>query len=281
MLSLSPLRKDESPVSEHATPTAHAQATGETLIDKHYFLFRRLHSLTGVLPIGVFVIEHLITNSQIMFGAHEYEKDVKFILGLPALLMMEIFGIWLPLAFHACLGVAYTFSGRPNVKQYNNADNWRYTMMRVTGIIALVYIFVHLSTLRWGWSYGGLIPTPFEKHNIAGSTAAAVQHAWPWMAIFYVIGTLSVVYHFANGLWTFAITWGLTVTPGAQRRWGYVCAALGLGLAVAGVSSIINFSLYDIEANRPVAPFDQTLVQPMDGGAAPVDAAAPAPVPTH
>ena len=33
----------------------------------------------------------------------------------------------------------------------------------------------------------------------------------------YVVGVLAAVFHFTNGLWTFCITWGITVGQGAQR----------------------------------------------------------------
>ena len=44
--------------------------------------------------------------------------------------------------------------------------------------------------------------------------------------VLLVIGT--IVFHFANGLWSAAITWGLTVSHASQARWGYACAALGI-----------------------------------------------------
>ena len=31
------------------------------------------------------------------------------------------------------------------------------------------------------------------------------------------LGNLGIAFHLANGLWTFLITWGLTVTPRSQR----------------------------------------------------------------
>ena len=33
------------------------------------FLLRRLHSLTGIVPIGAFLIEHFISNSEATKGA--------------------------------------------------------------------------------------------------------------------------------------------------------------------------------------------------------------------
>ncbi len=32
----------------------------------------------------------------------------------------------------------------------------------------------------------------------------------------YSVGVLSCVFHLANGIWTFGITWGLWITPEAQ-----------------------------------------------------------------
>ena len=62
---------------------------------------------------------------------------------------------------------------------------------------------------------------------------------------------LSIVFHFANGLWTAAITWGLTVSATAQTRWGYACFGLGMGLAAAAVTAIYGFSTLDpVEAEK-------------------------------
>ena len=33
----------------------------------------------------------------------------------------------------------------------------------------------------------------------------------------FLVGTAASVFHFTNGIWTFAITWGLTVGRRAQR----------------------------------------------------------------
>jgi len=38
----------------------------------------------------------------------------------------------------------------------------------------------------------------------------------------------------------------------AQKRWGYVCAAVGLGLAAAGITAIVGFATLDIEQARAI-----------------------------
>ncbi len=233
-------------MSATATP---ALPAAESLLQRHHFLLRRLHSLTGIVPIGVFVIFHLFTNMQMVFeGAFQHE--VEFIHSMPALLFLEIFGLWLPIAFHAGLGFVYTFSGRPNSTAYPYGGNWRYTLQRVTGILAFIFIFVHIATLRWGWSFGGLLDTPFYLHGPNGeplahaSTALALQHHW-LVAVLYGVGVMSVVFHWSNGLWTAAITWGLTISEAAQKRWGYVCAGLFTALTLFTAGAMYGALTYE------------------------------------
>lgn len=212
-----------------------------------HFPLRRLHSLTGIVPVGVFVVFHLFTNMQLALG--DFQHEVNYIHSLPALLFLEVFGLWLPIAFHAALGLVYTFSGRPNNLRYGYGDNWRYTLQRITGPIALIFIFLHVAALRWGWNLLGWY-TPFYTHAVdaAGRVVATDPHGNPlplatastalalqssaWIAVLYALGLAAVVFHWANGLWTAAITWGLTVSVAAQRRWGLVCAAVGLACAI-------------------------------------------------
>ncbi len=35
-------------------------------------------------------------------------------------------------------------------------------------------------------------------------------------------------------MWTAGITWGLTISAGSQRRWGYVCSALFVFTLICG-----------------------------------------------
>lgn len=252
------------PVSE---PSAHAAAqtnrAQESFLDRHYHLLRRLHSLSGVVPIGVFLFPHLTTNSSIVWGeafnARKYESfgagaagvatfqhEVNFIHDLPALIFIEIFVLWLPIAYHAILGVYFARSGRVNTERYGYQSNWRYTMQRATGYLGVLFLFMHISSLRWGFTYWGLMPS-FDAGNAASSTAIHLQGGlFPYFnAFFYLVCVLALVFHFANGLWTAAITWGLTISRQAQQRWGVVCTGVGVALSAAGVTAVVGFATLD------------------------------------
>ena len=211
--------------------------------------------------MGVFVIMHLSANFQMIMGTDShgrshFQHEVDLIHALPALMIVEI-SLWLSIGFHAALGLVYTFSGRPNTRSYPYTDNWRYSLQRITGIIALVFIFLHIATLRWRWSIFGWF-TPFFVYSEDGTTPLA--HATTTMAlqsnvvlVFYVVGVLSVVYHWANGLWTAAISWGLTISEAAQRRWGYACTALGVALTLFTAGAVIGARTYEISPQEQAA----------------------------
>ncbi|HTU27287.1 MAG TPA: hypothetical protein VMF30_17900, partial [Pirellulales bacterium] len=76
-----------------------------------------------------------------------------------------------------------------------------------------------------------------------------------WVQVVYAIGILACVYHLANGLWTWGITWGIWTSPAAQRRASYLAGAFGLFLAVVGLSALWGVSTVDI--NRAEAIEDR------------------------
>ena len=234
-------------------------------MQRHHFLIRRLHSFAGIMPIGVFLMIHLTTNSSVVWGllngreydgahagAATFQHEVNFIHSLPFLILIEIFGLWLPIAFHAILGFYYAITGSPNVKHYPFQDNWRYTLQRVSGYIGLLFIFYHVATLRWGWTF--LMPggTSWDGEFAASTLARVFQGggegittAGFLVSAGYMIGVSMLVFHLANGLWTAAITWGLTISEAAQKRWGYVCTAIGVALMGMAWAAVIGFATLD------------------------------------
>src|SRR6185369_10960577 len=85
--------------------------------------------------------------------------------------------------------------------------------------------------------YGGM----FRPFN-AASTAAEAMRVSGIVPILYAIGVLSCVFHLANGIWTFGITWGIWVTPQAQRWATVACLIFGIGLGIVGMSALAGFA---------------------------------------
>lgn len=246
------------------------QARKVSVLDRYDFLLRRLHSLTGIVPIGVFLIFHLLTNSSIVWGTLDkrnveraglgghagvaaFNHDVHFINDtLPFLIFIEI-TLWASIAFHSVYGFYIATTGRSNVKRYGYQGNRRYVLQRVSGYIGILFILYHVGTLRWGWTF--LVPggTRWSAEYAASTMALALRGsvenvtvAGVAVSLGYMLGVSMLVFHFANGLWTAAISWGLTVSAAAQKRWGYVCTALGAGLMLMAWSAVAAFATLDV-----------------------------------
>jgi succinate dehydrogenase / fumarate reductase cytochrome b subunit len=58
---------------------------------------------------------------------------------------------------------------------------------------------------------------------------------------FYIAGVLSTTYHFANGVSTALITWGITVGPASQKTVRNICFGIFVALAALGIGSLISF----------------------------------------
>ena len=114
------------------------------------FVLRRLHSLSGIVPVGAFLFEHiLISNSTAISGPDAYARQVSFLANLPLVFFLELFGIWLPIAFHGLYGFYIWYRGDGNTVEYPWTGNWMYTAQRWTGGIAFVYILWHTWTMRF------------------------------------------------------------------------------------------------------------------------------------
>ncbi len=211
---------------------------------RHEFAIRRLHSLSGIVPLGAYMAVHLTTNASLLNGVPTFQRAVMQIHSLGAALPLVEWGfIFLPLLFHAIIGVWIVRTGKSNVSRYNYAANRRYVWQRWTGLIAFVFLMVHVFHLH-GWFHfkpwleyvaEPLGMAKFRPYNAASTLAEAMDGViWP---AFYLAGVLSCVFHLANGLWTAGITWGLWITPQAQARATKICVVLGLGLAVVGTSA--------------------------------------------
>jgi succinate dehydrogenase cytochrome b subunit len=214
--------------------------------DKYYFLIRRLHSLSGIVPVGAFLCVHLLANASILAAkdGSEYQNAVDRIhlLG-PLLVPVEIAFIFAPLAFHAIVGIAIWLTAKSNAQHYKKFSNFRYTLQRSTGILAAAFIVYHLWQMHWmGKPLGGGI---FDDHDAANSAAAAIQSA-VWIQIVYGVGVTACVFHFANGIWTSLITWGITIRPRTQQVSGYICATFGVVLWLVGLGALRGFGTFQV-----------------------------------
>ena len=200
----------------------------------HSFFWRRLHSLSGIVPVGVFLLEHFISNAFATNGPHAYADQVKFLTGLPFLIFLEVFGIYLPLLYHSLYGFYIWFRGDSNVSSYPLHGNFMYSAQRWTGGIAFLYIGWHTYTMR----FSGI-------HLITNSQAAfhkvQVELQNPWALAFYVIGIIAASWHFAYGLYLFCSKWGITVSNRSRKGMLAFSTLVAIAFIAVGFATVAAF----------------------------------------
>lgn len=196
------------------------------------YFWRKLHSFSGIMPLGVFLFEHFFTNSFALRGAGAFNNAVKVLHSLPYLWLAEVLLIYLPLLYHGLYGLVVLMQPKNNVLHYGYYRNWMFYFQRVTALVTFGFLVWHVATLRFG---AGNAPD--------GISFLAVQAVLSNTAFFvlYFVGLVAAVFHFTNGISTFLITWGITTGEGAQKMTLAACWAVFIALCSVGLRFMFAF----------------------------------------
>lgn len=217
------------------------------------FIWRRLHSLTG-MGLTLFLIFHLFTNSLAAFDPQGYIRSVNAIQETPYLLMVELLLIALPLLIHSVWGVYYLWTGEnnsygasgttPYLPEYGR--NHAYTWQRITAWILLFGVFAHVVHMKFidaprstGGGYTVSLSGAVVK-DFGTAELLMVREAFksPLIMLMYTIFVLAACFHAFNGLWTFLIVWGVTLSVRIQRISLIFATCLMFFVAFLGLSTI-------------------------------------------
>jgi succinate dehydrogenase / fumarate reductase cytochrome b subunit len=194
---------------------------------------RRLHSLTGIVPIGMFLCFHLFINSKAVQGHLAYRGAADELAKLPYVILLELFAIALPIVFHMVLGILIVVTGQMNTPRFAYERNWGYALQRLSGLYLVFFLIYHVWTTR----FSAVAMSPdgdlFELMSR--------QLAHPAVFALYVLGVASAGFHLGNGLFGFAIHWGLATGRNAQRQAARLGLAVALVLTIVGVNSLLGF----------------------------------------
>jgi succinate dehydrogenase / fumarate reductase cytochrome b subunit len=209
-----------------------------------HFLLLKTHSLTGLVPIGLFLTFHFLINSLRTVGVLPYQWSIDAINNLPFLIWIEISFIYIPLLFHSFVGIYITQVAKMNIIRYRYPRNWMYVLQRLTGAMVFVFLIYHMATT--------VAPKLWNGHHLFEAAPFLIdvmnQEFASWTGrIIYLVGILSATFHFSNGLWAFCISWGIIVGPRAQRNAGIVFMLFGGALTILGFATVLEFSLHPVD----------------------------------
>ena len=185
------------------------------------FLHRRIHSITGIIPVGLFLVYHLYLQFYLHSGASEYNERVNSFYDSPLAVWILILFVYLPRLYHSILGLRLSVEAhvQPQYQYFAHALYW---LQRVSGVGVFLFMLGHLWNAK-------LVPTLAEGGMLC-LTECANDHYGHLVTGFgdpetglvtkavYVLGVFGATFHLANGINTFCMTWGIALTPKGQFR---------------------------------------------------------------
>jgi succinate dehydrogenase / fumarate reductase cytochrome b subunit len=190
---------------------------------------RRIFSFCGVVPLGVYVVWHLLNNIYAVSGAKAFDARLVQATSSPVHRPVIWLFVYVPFAIHAVIGLLITIRAKPNPMRQFTLRNWKYVLQRVSAIGVLLFVPAHVYKTRIEpWREGFSIDF---AHMHAGMLEPAT------FAV-YVLGMLGVSFHLANGLWLAGITWGLFTGSKGQRRGEWLSILFGVVLLLLSFGAI-------------------------------------------
>ncbi|RST76292.1 succinate dehydrogenase [Siminovitchia acidinfaciens] len=199
---------------------------------KKEFYLRRLHSLLGVIPVGIFLVQHLFINHFATIGEEAYNNVAGFVGNLPFVIVLEFVVIYIPLLFHAVLGLYIAFTADNNPVRLGFFRNWMFTLQRITGVILLFFIAWHVWETRIQKALGAEVDFQMMADILTN----------PIMLFIYIIGILSATFHLSNGLWGFLVKWGITQSPRSQYISTWVMGIFFVLISIIGIRAAFAFA---------------------------------------
>lgn len=211
---------------------------------------RRLMSLSGVVPLGFFLLAHTWANASALRGQDAYVRTVDALEHVPLIVVVEIALVWVPLAYHVIYGLWMMRAGITEPSPYSR----RLAITnRVAAVVALAFIVWHV------WEYRvaaarGLDPRAF--YATLAWRLSSTWHAFPVRAVLYLFGLAATVFHFALGAWSYGVTSGFLASKREKRRAAIGAIALGSLLFVFSSATVVSLATgLELESTpEPSAP---------------------------
>lgn len=204
--------------------------------DRPGSLAKKLHSLSGVVPLGAFLVLHLWVTASVVGSRAVYDRQTGFLhSGLLGILEPLVI---LPLFFHGIYGIIRVLGPRDPDHAYGT-DRMA-SLQRASGIVVLAFVSLHLWEFRAQTWMGGFGVSAYSTKLV--EDLSSTQYSVPWIALGYLLGTAGSVFHLANGMTSFCTTWGYTPTAEAQRRTRGVFLVAGFLLFALSAAMVVQLA---------------------------------------
>ncbi|HMS54771.1 MAG TPA: hypothetical protein PKA27_05175 [Fimbriimonadaceae bacterium] len=204
------------------------------------FFWHKLHSLTGVIPTGFYMLQHLTLNSFSLAGPEKFNGVIGFFNAIPKhiLLVLEIGLLGIPILFHAVYGLFIVNRGEPNTyftTKYKWSQARMYTMQRWSGILLFILLILHVISTTVNAKINGHQVIEYAAWHEKLTSNGYI------LLVIYMIGIVAASYHLAYGIWNFCIRWGITVSEKAQHGVQKFALAFFFVVTLLGWGALFGF----------------------------------------
>jgi succinate dehydrogenase/fumarate reductase cytochrome b subunit (b558 family) len=200
----------------------------------------RLHAISGVVPLGAFLVLHLWVQSHAVRGPREYERVLREAASLPGVSVLEVVGIYAPLLFHAAYGIFSWMRADTAPARAPRPTSWSRPLQRATGLVTATFVSYHLFELPIARLAGRLARSDFFS-TLADRLSSTTSLGVPIAATFYLFGLGAASYHLANGFMGFLLDFELVRQP-SRRAASVACTILGTVVFLIGARTIVYFA---------------------------------------
>jgi succinate dehydrogenase / fumarate reductase cytochrome b subunit len=208
------------------------------------YLRSRLASALALAPLGVWTFFHLWHNLAAFRGAEAWQSAVTDY-PHPAAQLATYVVVLAPLVIHLVWGLVRILVMRPNNGGYGYYANLKFILQRLSALGVLAFLGAHL------W-LALIRPRMVLGHAEVFSDISATMHFHTPTLVVYLLGTLGVAYHLANGVQTFGmksgLSWSRSLRDPRERPY------LALFLILLAMSWAAIYALYQAGASAGGAP---------------------------
>lgn len=199
---------------------------------------RQLYLFTGVFPVGLFVLGHVVVQLRTLAGPAAYERveiAIRAHRGWPPLEAIVL----VSLAFHIACGVRFFLASLGRPRGRTKAPPIALLRRAASGI-ALAFVAWHLFAVRIDRAHAGLAPAATHA-SLAASLSSTVAGV-PLVALAYLLGTAACAFHFGSTLAAFVASSGVASSPRGRRAITIACAAFGAAIFVASADATVHLA---------------------------------------
>jgi len=199
-------------------------------------LARLLFSLTGAIPLGAFLVLHVVVYARALGGREALERALPDE-SLP-FLALELLFVWLPLTYHALYGSFLALASTQSLGQAPYVRRSVHFLQRLSGLVVLVFIVYHAWQLRAPLARGSMTRKDLFfalVESLSSTTGLGV----PLVALVYLIAIAATAFHFGRGLLAVCAAWGVVRSERSIKLASWACGLLAVGLFWLAATTVI------------------------------------------